>query len=179
MSGQAVTLRSLTAADAQAYWETRNQGLLEFPDAFTTTYEEGRATAPEVLAQRIASDGDDFVLGAFDTADTLLGYAGFQRETRVKQRHKGKVLGMYVVPAARGSGLGKRLLLDLITRVRKLDGMELLVLTVTHSNEAARQLYLSTGFVSFGVEPNAIKVDGASYAKEHMALRLKDPAAHT
>lgn len=166
-------MRPLREADAQAYWGTRNQGLLEFPDAFTTTYEEGRATSPEKLASRISGDGDDFVLGAFDADNKLLGYAGFQRETRVKLRHKGKVQGMYVVPAARGTGLGRRLLLDLVERVRALDGMESLTLTVTHSNESARQLYLSAGFISFGVEPNAIKVDGVPYAKEHMALALK------
>lgn len=165
-------LRPLTAADAVAYWNTRNQGLLEFPDAFTTSYEEGRATPPEKLAKRIAGEGDDFVLGAFDAHGNLLGYAGFQREVRVKLRHKGKVLGMYVVPEARGTGLGKRLLLDLIARVRALDGMELLQLTVTHSNESARQLYLSVGFVTFGIEPGAIKVDGVRYAKEHMTLAL-------
>ena len=146
--------------------------MLEFPDAFTTTYEEGRATSPEKLAQRIGGDGDDFVLGAFGSDGKLLGYAGFQRETRAKLRHKGKVLGMYVVPEARGTGLGKRLLLDLIERVRALDGMELLQLTVTHSNESARRLYLSVGFVSFGVERNAIKVDGVRFAKEYMALSL-------
>ena len=101
-----------------------------------------------------------------------MGYAGFQRETRAKLKHKGKVLGMYVVPEARGTGLGKQLLVELIAQVRKLEGMEQLQLTVTHSNEAARRLYLSVGFVSFGVEPDAIKVGGQRYAKEYMALAL-------
>jgi ribosomal protein S18 acetylase RimI-like enzyme len=160
------------SADAQRYWETRNQGLLEFPDAFTTTYEEGVATPPELLAERIKGMGDDFVMGAFSADGQLLGYAGFQREIRAKLRHKGKVLGMYVVPEARGTGVGKQLLIELIERVRKLDGMEQLQLTVTHSNESARRLYLSTGFVSFGVERNAIKVGSTSYAKEYMALVL-------
>jgi ribosomal protein S18 acetylase RimI-like enzyme len=167
----------LTPADAQAYWETRNQGLKEFPDAFTTTYEEGVATPPELLAERIKGMGDDFVMGAFASNGRLIGYAGFQRETRAKLRHKGKVLGMYVAPEARGTGLGRRLLVELIERVRALDGMELLLLTVTHSNEAARRLYLSVGFVPFGVEPNAIKVDGVAHAKEHMALPLQPAIA--
>lgn len=171
LSGEAATVRPLTPTDAQTYWETRNQGLREFPDAFTTTYEEGVAIPPELLAERIKGMGDDFVMGAFESGK-LLGYAGFQRETRVKLRHKGKVLGMYVIPEARGTGLGRRLLAELIERVRTLDGMELLLLTVTHSNEAARKLYLSVGFVSFGVEPNAIKVDGVGHAKEYMALAL-------
>jgi RimJ/RimL family protein N-acetyltransferase len=167
-----VVIRRLVAGDALAYWQTRNQGLKEFPDAFTTSYEEGVATPPEKLAKRFGGDNDDFVLGAFSSDGTLLGAAGFTRESRVKQKHKGKIVGMYVVPAARGTGLGKHLLLALIDEARRIDGLEQIWLTVTHSNEVARNLYLRAGFVSFGVEPRAIKVGGAYFDKEFMWRRL-------
>ncbi len=48
--------------------------------------------------------------------------------------------------------------------------LEQLVLTVTRTNEAAAKLYKSAGFVTFGLEPRAIKVDGAYFDKEHMVL---------
>jgi ribosomal protein S18 acetylase RimI-like enzyme len=172
---QKVTIRRLVASDALAYWQTRNQGLKEFPDAFTTSYEEGVATPPEKLAKRFGniSDGnDDFVLGAFANDGTLLGYVGFKREDRAKQRHKGKVEGMYVTPAARGTGFGKRLLLALIAEARAMSGLEQIWLTVTASNGGARNLYLHAGFVSFGVEPRAIKVGADYFDKEFMVLRL-------
>jgi L-amino acid N-acyltransferase YncA len=170
-----VVIRRLIAGDALLYWQTRNQGLKEFPDAFTTSYEEGVATPPEKLAKRFGSinnGNDDFVLGAFAEDGALLGTAGFTRESRVKQRHKGLVIGMYVKPMARGTGLGKRLLLALIEEARHIDGLEQLLLTVTHSNDAARNLYLRAGFVSFGVEPRAIRVDEVYYGKEFMWLGL-------
>jgi GNAT superfamily N-acetyltransferase len=167
-----VVIRRLVAGDASLYWQTRNQGLKEFPDAFTTSYEEGVATPPEKLSARFGGNNDDFVLGAFAEDGALLGTAGFTRESRVKQRHKGLIIGMYVTPVARGTGLGKRLLLALIEEARRIDGLEQLLLTVTHSNDAARNLYLRAGFVSFGVEPRAIRVGESYFDKEFMWLDL-------
>ncbi len=166
-------IRRLVAADAHAYWETRNRGLKEFPDAFTTSIEEGLATSPTTLVKRFGGgNSDDFLLGAFATDGTLSGCAGFQRESRQKNRHIGTLIGMYVVPELRGTGSGKKLLLALIDEVRQLHDMEQLNLSVTHSNESARQLYLHAGFVPFGIEKNAIKVDGVYYDKEYMVLAL-------
>ncbi len=155
------------------YWRVRNEGLKEFPDAFTTSYEEGVATPPEKLALRFgADDSEDFVFGAFSGTDELLGYAGFERETRIKQRHKGTVVGMYVIPSARGIGLGRAIFAALLTDAKQLNGLEQIMLSVTRSNKGARSLYLSSGFASFGIERNAIKVGQHYYDKEFMALNL-------
>ncbi len=51
-------------------------------------------------------------------------------------------------------------------------GIEQLTLTVTQDNAAARALYAAAGFVTFGVEPRAVKVAHRYYAKEHMVLSL-------
>ena len=45
-------IRRLIAADAKGYWETRNRGLREIPEAFTTAYEEGLAASPDTLVRR-------------------------------------------------------------------------------------------------------------------------------
>ncbi len=131
------------------YSQLRNQALNELPDAFTTSYAEGVATAPEKLARRFGgNDSDDFVLGAFSAMDELLGYAGFERETRIKQRHKGKVIGMYVVPIARGAGLGRKIFAALLADVKQLSGIEQIILSVNHSNQGARSLP-QLGFCQF------------------------------
>lgn len=167
-------IRRLVAADATQYWETRNQVLQEFPDAFTTSYQEGVATPPEQLAVRFGGNGsDDFVVGAFAENGELAGCAGFQRETRIKNCHKGTLIGMYVVAAFRGQRVAHLLLERLIAEVGEIKGVEQLNLTVTHSNETARSLYLRNGFASFGLETNALRVDGHYYDKEYMVLALK------
>ena len=166
-------IRRLATGDALAYWQTRNRGLAEYPDAFTSSVEEGIATQPAELATRFGANGsDDFVLGAFADDGSLVGYAGFQRETRQKNRHKGTLVGMYVVPEFRSRGLGRALLQALCDEVRALRGIEKLNLSVTQSNVDARKLYLAAGFLPFGVEQNAIKIGGDSYAKEYMSLTL-------
>ena len=166
-------IRRLVATDARRYWETRNRGLRECPDAFTSSYEEGIAIPPETLAKRFGGAGlDDFVLGAFAANGNLAGHAGFQRELRMKSRHKGTLIGMYTIPEFRGQRVGHQLLECLVAEVRGIEGLEQLNLTVTHSNEAARSLYLRAGFVSFGIEKNALKSGGGYYDKEHMVLTL-------
>ena len=166
-------IRRLVTADAQIYWETRNRGLAEFPDAFTTSHAEGIATPPEKLAQRFgATNSDSFVLGAFADDGVLAAQVVFDRAARSKSRHKGTLIGMYVVPEFRGRGLGKQLLGALIAEARAIAGLEQINLTVTHSNAEARGLYLKAGFVSFGVEKNALNVDGTYYDKEYMTLTL-------
>lgn len=166
-------IRRLIAADALAYWETRNRGLMEFPEAFTTSHEEGLATSPVKLAKRFGGlESDDFVLGAFTPGGMLAGYAGLQRETRVKNRHKGTIVGMYVVAEFRGGGTGRRLLDALIADARTLPGLEQLNLSVTQANDGARNLYLRAGFITYGLETDAIKVAGVYYAKEYLSLRL-------
>lgn len=171
-----LAIRRLTAADAGAYWAARNEALNAHPEAFTTTHEEGLATPPEKLARRFGrpgdGGGDDFVLGAFGDDGTLLGYVGFERETRAKLRHKGTIISMHVSPAARGRGLGARLLAEAIEQARRLPGLEQLSLSVTHHNESARQLYLRAGFRPFGVEPRAVKDGSVYYDKEFMALHF-------
>lgn len=54
----------------------------------------------------------------------------------------------------------------------RASGIELLVLAVTEGNRGATSLYERAGFRSFGVEPDAIRVDGRSFAKNHMYFRL-------
>ncbi len=167
----APSIRRLTAADAALYRATRNDALAAHPDAFTSTHEEGLATSPEKLAKRFGGNNDDnFMLGAFAADGTLLGYIGFERETRAKLRHKGAIISMFVASQARGQGLGARLLAEAIAQAQRLPGLEQLWLSVTRSNESARQLYLRAGFVSYGVEPRAIKDGERYFDKEFMVL---------
>jgi RimJ/RimL family protein N-acetyltransferase len=68
---------------------------------------------------------------------------------------------MYVRPAARNSGLGKKLVAAVLNhacaRVEKVQ------LTVVSENERARRLYSTLGFVEYGFEKRALKQDGRYY----------------
>ena len=48
------------------------------------------------------------------------------------------------------------------------------LLAVGTVQNAARQLYRSRGFQSFGIEPNALKIGGAYVDEDHMILRISE-----
>ena len=126
------------------------------------------------MAARLAPDGEEAVYGAY-AGDRLVGLAGLARETRMKNRHKATVFGMYVAPEHGGRGIGRALLAHVIDEARRPPELQQLVLTVTDGNTAAAALYADAGFRSFGIEPRAIQVDGTYYGKNHMIFFLAPP----
>jgi len=160
-------IRRLAPADASSYRTLRLRALREHPDAFTSSWEEDRDQPLEAAAARLAAHA---FWGAYQGAE-LYGFVGLEREQRPKNRHKATVVGMYVAPEVGGQGVGRALMLALLEYARGV-GLASLVLTVTDGNGAAQHLYQSVGFRSFGVEPDAIRVDGRSYGKNHMHLDL-------
>ncbi len=163
-------IRVLTPADAPVYRALRLRMLREHPEAFTSSYEEDVQQPSQVTEARLATPRVTF-WGAF-VDGALQGAVGLDRETRVKNRHKATVVGMYVAPEAAGHGLGRALMEALVAHARAEPPLQLLVLTVTHGNAHAQRLYEHWGFRSFGIEPKAILVAGTFYAKNHMALDL-------
>jgi len=162
-------VRRLTPADAPAYRALRLRALWEYPQAFTSSHAEDEKLPLAATEQRLDSSHRRF-WGAFAGGD-LVGMVGLDRETRPKSQHKATVVGMYVAHEQTGRGIGRALLEALVEDARAW-GLELLVLTVTHAESGARRLYERCGFRSFGIEPRAIKVDGACLAKNHMYLEL-------
>jgi len=163
-----MNIRRLQPSDAAIYRTLRLRALREHPEAFTSSFEEDSQEPVATSQKRL--EGKVKMWGAFD-GDALVGLVGLDREARAKNCHKATVVGMYVAPEAGRRGIGKALM-DALLQQARADGIEMLVLTVTAGNEGARELYVRCGFQTFGIEPNAIKVEGRLYGKEHMTLNL-------
>jgi RimJ/RimL family protein N-acetyltransferase len=166
-----MSVRVLTRADAVAFRELRLRALKEHADAFTSSYEEDMQQPLAATERRISGEDGNVFWGAF-VDGRLQGIVGLTREPRRKNAHKADVVAMYVAPESGRRGLGRALLQAVIDHARSVAGLEQLVLSVTRSNEAARELYRAAGFTTFGVEPRAIKVAGVYYDKERMILFL-------
>ena len=162
-------IRRLGPDDAPAYRALRMRALWEFPEAFTSSWEEDEKQPMEVWEVRLG--GEQLLFwGAFEDGQ-LCGMLGLERERRAKNRHKGTVIGMYVSQEYFGTGMGRALIEALIAEARAV-GLEVLVLTVTEGNTVATNFYEAAGFRSFGIEPKAMKLEGRFHGKNHMYLDL-------
>ena len=150
------TIRRLTAADAAAYRDTRLEGLAQHPDGFGSAWEDEVGQPLAWFEQRIVSAA---VFGGFlGDENALAGVAGLIVPQGAKQRHKGVLMGIYVRPAARGTGMALALVQAVLSHARTV--VEEVQLTVAPHNEAAQRLYRSVGFVEYAREPRSLKIDG-------------------
>ncbi|MEH7095337.1 GNAT family N-acetyltransferase [Neobacillus vireti] len=166
-------IRLLTPADARNYWTLRLEALKNHPEAFLASYEESvtKENAVEQTAQNLTAEGN-FTFGAFDQ-DKLIGVVTLLQEERKKIRHRANIFAMYVTPSRRGVGAGKALMTAAIQKAKDISGVEQINLNVTASNHSAKQLYTQLGFQEFGLEKNALKIDGVYYDDAYMVLHLK------
>jgi ribosomal protein S18 acetylase RimI-like enzyme len=116
---------------------------------------------------------DSFTLGAY-SENVLAGVVSFARdgEDREKLRHKGIISTMYVSKEFRGHGIARRLLEELIKKVKAIPDIEQINLIVISHNLAAKYLYEKFGFQKFGTELNSIKWEGKYFSEDLMVLRL-------
>lgn len=161
-----VQIRRLSPADAILYRELRLEALRLAPDAFSSTFTIENAEPLTWFADRLARSA---VFGAFD-GEKLRGIAAFLARQGQKERHKGVLVGMYVRPDARNTGIGRRLAEAVIEHARRK--VEILQLSVVAGNEPARRLYTNLGFVKYGVEKNALKESGRYWDEVLMAKSL-------
>lgn len=153
---------------APAYRQLMLAAYEQDADAFTSTPEERAGQSDAWWVQRIAHpQGLGVAFGAFQ-AGQLVGTVALEFSTRTKTRHKALVIGMYVLPAARGRGLAAALMTAAIDHAGARPGIRTMTLTATAGNDAALRVYRTHGFQEFGIEPMAIRTPAGFKAKVHM-----------
>jgi ribosomal protein S18 acetylase RimI-like enzyme len=120
----------------------------------------------------LSPDSIKIVLGAFN-ADDLVGIAGLRREPFRKTRHKATLWGVYCKPRVRNHGIAKQLVKEILSIAYNIPELTLVKLAVLTENVAAKKLYESFGFVSYGIEPNSMTVDKRSYDENLMVLNIE------
>ncbi len=164
-------IRVLGPEQAKIFQTLRLKALRESPEAFSSSYAEESHYTLEFVAGRLSSDSSR-ALGAFASNGELIGMTGIYRERHIKLNHKAVIFGMYVTPEFRGRGIGRRLLEEAISQAKNIPGIRRLNLSVVSVNKPAVKLYESAGFITYGREKEALKVEGKYLDEKHMSLQI-------
>lgn len=163
-------VRRLTPEDARAYAALRQAMLVDTPWAFSASPESEVGSVAERVVESLGRPGFAIV-GAFEP-EGLLAVAGLDREKKPKRAHVAWIWGVYTLSAARGRGLGRAVMDGAIQEACSWAGVARVQLSVSERSREARALYESLGFESWGVEPDALRVDGRAYQETHMSLSI-------
>ena len=98
----------------------------------------------------------------------VVGWCDISRHAFPSHAHTGR-LGMGIIPAYRGQGVGRRLI-DATLRAARDVGIERVELSVHADNSRAIALYEKVGFVREGLARKSFHIDGRYKDAIHMAF---------
>jgi ribosomal protein S18 acetylase RimI-like enzyme len=169
----AFEIRTVVPRDAAEFWALRFEMLELEVFAYGADLEDHADSSVGDQARRLeALEDGDCALGAWLDGE-LVGSAVVRREPGRKFAHKANVFSVFVKPHARGRGVARALMLEAISRARRLEGVWQVQVGVMNSQTAARALYDSLGFEVWGVEPRALCVEGEFVDETHLVLHLR------
>lgn len=158
-------VRELTGNDASAFRIIRLEALRTHPTVFGSSFEDEATRALVRFRKRMMRGG---FFGGFVNGE-LMGVARFAATDEPREQHKGSIGGVYVRPAARGSGLAEAIINAIIEHASTR--VELLHLSVALPNERAMRFYEKLGFAAYATEVRAMKIDGR-YVDEVLMVRF-------
>lgn len=165
--------RLLLPAEAEAYARLRRAMLVDVPRAFSSSPGEARGEQADSIVEYLSDPHHAIIVVDHpEKPGELAASAGINRMMHRKMRHRADIWGVYCVPDLRGRGLGRAVMLRAIEHARSWDGVEVVALSVSARSPEAIALYESLGFVRWGTEPDAMRIDGESFDEVHLALHL-------
>ena len=166
-------IRTIETKDAAEFWALRFEMLELEPFAYSADLEDFADTTIGDQVRRLESLNDgEFVLGAW-LDDELVGCAILRYESGRKFTHIANIFSVYVKAHARGQGIARAMMLEVIARARLLSQITKLNISVMSTQTAAQAMYESLGFQAWGCEPRAMLIDGVFADETHMALNLQ------
>jgi RimJ/RimL family protein N-acetyltransferase len=173
----------LTSADAPRLQALRAEALVTDPWAFGATPDEDSFRAADFARATLADPQHAFF--AVEHPDRgrhhrdgppalapLIAMAIITRAPRSRQSHTAVIWGIYTTPGFRRRGLSRALVNACITHAPTWPGVERITLSVSDRTPNARALYESLGFITWGTEPDCVRIGPDSAAEHQMHLRL-------
>lgn len=134
-----MVIRLTQAKDWMLLKQVRLAALLDMPTAFAVSYQTAASYSDEQWQARASSAGTEFWLAIID--DKPVGMIG----AALSASNRYNLIGMWVEPPARGSGLAAQLVEAVKSRAFE-KGHDRVFLDVSPSNARASNFYLKQGF---------------------------------
>lgn len=159
-----VEIQRLRPDEGERFKRIRLTSLLDAPDAFGSTFEAAVTRPAESWSEQIAQHATFIAVLDGVEVGIVRGAAncGDQRAALL--------LGMWVMPEARGKGVGDALI-DAVVGWARSEGFARLMLDVGDQNEAAIGLYTRNGFARTG-EKGTLPPPRAHIGEHRFALEL-------
>jgi len=161
--------RCINADDAEAFSILRREVTGENPVQMGLTYEEELTRTLDDFRAQLSFTHPNVMFGSFVegelVATAALGYTSkFQ-----SSRHKMVMWGVFTSPRYRRLGLSRQVVETALQHAFS-NGVHRVNLQVYVPNEPAIALYKAIGFVEYGIESDAIHINGQYYDGIHMTL---------
>lgn len=166
-------VRQLGDADAEAFAALRRRVTADNPVPMGLTLEEELTRPIQGFRDQLSAPAPNAAFGVF-VEGHLRGCSALAWTSRFPSSlHKALLWGCFVEPGFRERGLGRQVVSRTLEHARD-NAVRRVNLTVYLPNRAAETLYSSLGFQPYGLEPEAVCIDGKYHDGQHMTLVLSN-----
>ena len=160
-----VKIKILNVDESNDFRTIRLSALEKSPEMFGSTY-IAEVEKPLVFFKNCLSSST--VFGAY-YKNKIIGLATLTQENGIKFSHKASLSSVFIEPEFQKKGVASILLSAIIEYSEK--HVEQILLTVADDNKPAIHLYKKFGFETYGIETQAMKVNG-QYTDEILMKRF-------
>lgn len=164
-------LRQLMPEDAEAFSALRRLVTADNPVPMGLTLAEEQSRTIEGFRQQLGAPAPNAAFGIFLDTELVACSAVAWTGSFASSRHKVVLWGTFVKPGFRQRGMGKAVVRRALEHAKK-NGARRANLTVYLPNPEAISLYESLGFSVYGVEPEAVRLDGTYHDGKCMSVLL-------
>lgn len=166
-----MNIRCISPSDAESFSSLRREVTREFPVQMGISYEEECTRTVENFRAQLLFTFPNAMFGCFIDNELVATAAVGYTSKFPSSRHKMLMWGVFTSPRFQRQGYGRGVVTAAISNAFN-NGVKRINLQVYTPNEPALTLYRSIGFTEYGVEPQAIQINGKFHDGVHMTLSV-------
>ena len=162
-------IRCINADDADAFSTLRREVTRKNPVQMGLTYEEELTRTLDSFRSQLSFTHPNAMFGSFVQGELVATAAVGYTSKFPSSRHKMVMWGVFTSPRYRRRGLSRQVVEAAIKHAFS-NGVHRINLQVYIPNEPAIALYKAIGFVEYGIESEAIYINGQYHDGIHMTI---------